>query len=139
MHISVADSDESILSAFDAMKHLREFGDAQAFLQQVRQQQRDGYLLAAGAVDGRVVAAAGFRLGEKLAWGRHLYVDDLVTIPSERSRGFGRSLLNWLKTYGRDAGCSQLHLDSGVQRKDAHRFYEREGLFAASLHFRCAL
>jgi GNAT superfamily N-acetyltransferase len=139
MRISVAESDESILAAFDAMKHLRELDDAQSFLRRVRQQQHDGYLLVSVAVDGRAVAAAGFRLGEKLAWGRHLYVDDLVTIPSERSRGFGRALLNWLKSYARDAGCSQLHLDSGVQRKDAHRFYEREGLVPASVHFRCDL
>jgi hypothetical protein len=28
-----------------------------------------------------------------------------------------------------------VHLDSGVQRKDAHRFYEREGMKLASFHF----
>lgn len=33
------------------------------------------------------------------------------------------------------AGCGQMHLDSGVQRKDAHRFYEREGMTVTSLHF----
>jgi hypothetical protein len=32
-------------------------------------------------------------------------------------------------------GCTQLHLDSGMQRKDAHRFYEREGMVAEGLHF----
>jgi hypothetical protein len=28
-----------------------------------------------------------------------------------------------------------MHLDSGIQRKDAHRFYEREGMSMASFHF----
>ena len=28
-----------------------------------------------------------------------------------------------------------MHLDSGIQRKDAHRFYEREGMSLASVHF----
>jgi hypothetical protein len=27
------------------------------------------------------------------------------------------------------------HLDSGMQRQDAHRFYEREGLSKAGFHF----
>ena len=29
-------------------------------------------------------------------------------------------------------GCSQLHLDSGSQRLNAHRFYERENMTFAS-------
>ena len=29
------------------------------------------------------------RLGENLAWGRYLYVDDLVTLPAQRSLGHG--------------------------------------------------
>ncbi len=28
-----------------------------------------------------------------------------------------------------------MHLDSGIQRKDAHRFYEREGMSITSFHF----
>ena len=34
-----------------------------------------------------------------------------------------------------NAGYQQMHLDSGIQRKDAHRFYEREGMTMASFHF----
>lgn len=139
MQIELAQSDESILSAFDAMKHLREFDDARSFLQRVRELQRDGYLLVCVVADGRVVAAAGFRVGEKIPWGRHLYVDDLVTVPTERSKGFGSALLTWMKQYGKGVGCGQLHLDSAAHRKDTHRFYEREGLVPASLHFRCDL
>ncbi|MGD8690350.1 MAG: GNAT family N-acetyltransferase, partial [Gammaproteobacteria bacterium] len=44
-------------------------------------------------------------------------------------------LLDWLVGYAASNGCDQLHLDSGTQRKDAHRFYEREGLDMTSLHF----
>jgi hypothetical protein len=32
-------------------------------------------------------------------------------------------------------GCEQMHLDSGIQRTEAHRFYQREGMTMASLHF----
>ena len=68
MQIDLAESDESILAAFDAMKHLREFDDAKSFLLRVRELQKDGYLLACVVTDGRVVAVAGFRIAEKIAW-----------------------------------------------------------------------
>jgi GNAT superfamily N-acetyltransferase len=69
-----------------------------------------------------VHTVAGYRVGENLAWGKFLYIDDLVTDDSERSRGCGRALLAWLREEAQRQGCAQLHLDSGKQRLDAHRF-----------------
>ena len=37
--------------------------------------------------------------------------------------------------YAAKEGCLQLHLDSGIQRKEAHRFYEREGMTITGFHF----
>ncbi|MBI3921087.1 MAG: GNAT family N-acetyltransferase, partial [Armatimonadetes bacterium] len=82
-----------------------------------------------------VVAVAGFRLSENLAWGRFLYVDDLVTDEAERSRGHGQELLEWLLEYAHQQDCDQFHLDSGVQRFGAHRFYLRHGMDITSHHF----
>jgi hypothetical protein len=45
-------------------------------------------------------------------------------------------MLDWLTEEARRADCVQLHLDSGVQRPDAHRFYFREGLTISAYHFR---
>ena len=86
-------------------------------------------------VTGSVVAVAGFRVGENLAWGHFLYVDDLVTHPAHRSKGYGAKLLSWLKEYAAKEGCLQLHLDTGVHRIKAQRFYEREGMTMAGFHF----
>jgi len=105
------------------------------FLSLVRGQERAGYRLAYIQEPTGVVAVAGFRVGENLAWGRFLYVDDLVTLPWHRSKGYGANLLSWLKERTAVEGCEQMHLDSGIQRKEAHRFYEREGMTMASLHF----
>ena len=44
-------------------------------------------------------------------------------------------LLDWLAEEAKEHGCGQLHLDSGVQRRDAHRFYFREGMGITSFHF----
>jgi GNAT superfamily N-acetyltransferase len=82
-----------------------------------------------------VRAVAGFRIAEFLAWGRILYVDDLVTASAQRSRGHGQALFDWLVARARANGCAQLHLDSGVQRFDAHRFYLRQRMSITSHHF----
>ena len=95
-----------------------------------------GYRIAAACDDdGNVLCVAGFVIQEKLAWGKSLYVDDLVTDARGRSLGAGTCMMAWLKTHARSLGCRQLHLDSGVQRFDAHRFYLREGFRIASHHF----
>ena len=139
MEIDLAETDEDILACFPVIRHLRELQDATSFLRRVRSQQLSGYQLAALREGGDPLAVAGFRLGESLAWGRHLYVDDLVTLPEARSRGYGAALLAWLAEFGRARGVGQLHLDSGKQREDAHRFYEREGLEGSSIHFKRSL
>ena len=36
-------------------------------------------------------------------------------------------------------GCARLRLDSGLQRLDAHRFYEANGLKKSCYHFNCQL
>ena len=85
---------------------------------------------------GRATCVAGFRIQEYLYCGKHLYVDDLITDGSTRSQGHGKRMLDWLTEEARRADCVQLHLDSGVQRPHAHRFYFREGLTISAYHFR---
>ena len=136
MKIELAESDHDILSCFEVMRHLRNLKDEATFLDQVRLQQKSGYRLAALRDGGDPLAVAGFRLGENLAWGRHLYVDDLVTHPANRSKGYGSAILVWLAEFGRSEGADQLHLDSGVLRDNAHRFYQHEGLEISSYHFK---
>ncbi|CAG9001433.1 MAG: Aminoalkylphosphonate N-acetyltransferase [Candidatus Celerinatantimonas neptuna] len=64
-----------------------------------------------------------------------MYVDDLIVDQAQRSLGAGSLLIDWLKNYARQNNCQQLHLDSGVQRFDAHRFYLRERLRISCHHF----
>jgi GNAT superfamily N-acetyltransferase len=98
-----------------------------------------GYRLVGAFVPDRTqaVAVAGFRTSENLAWGHHLYVDDLSTAPHARRQGHAGALLDWLVDEGRRLGCAQLHLDSGTgpERFDAHRLYHNHGLAIYSHHF----
>ena len=133
--VHVAESDREIEACFPVIQTLRPHVEASTFGERVRRQGQAGYRLAYRSRDGRPVAVAGFRIGANLAWGRFLYVDDLATLPSERSAGHGAALLAWLADHARAAGCAELHLDSGIQREAAHRFYRREGLEVSSYHF----
>lgn len=135
MDIRLATNDTEIAACFPVLKELRPHLAKNEFVCRIKHQQQSGYLLAFLGDPDCVVAVAGFRIGENLAWGRFLYVDDLVTLSTHRSKGYGSKLLTWLKNFAKQENCMQLHLDSGIQRKEAHRFYEREGLATAGLHF----
>jgi GNAT superfamily N-acetyltransferase len=130
-------TDEEILAARRVMRQLRPQIPEAAYLETVRRMmQTDGYLQAAVFEGDTVVAVAGYRFMEMLYAGKTLYVDDLNTDETRRSRGYGKMLMDWLKDEGKDRGCVQLQLDSGVQRERTHRFYFREGLTINCYHFR---
>ena len=135
MLVRFASSDDEIGACFPVMQQLRPRLTPDDFLARVRSQEPAGYRLVYVEIDGRAVAVAGFRVLETLVSGRFLNVEDLVTLDTERSKGHGTQLLKWLLGRARELGCRGLELDSGVQRKDAHRFYEREGLKVCAYHF----
>jgi ribosomal protein S18 acetylase RimI-like enzyme len=97
--------------------------------------EKEGYRLAYIESGDQVVAVAGYRISTNLHLGKNLYVDDLSTRPGDRSRGHGAALLEWLREQAEEAGCDAVHLDSGVQRDRAHRFYFRHGYMISSYHF----
>jgi len=59
-------------------------------------------------------------------FGPRCWVEDLVVDPERRSEGAGKALLDAAKDWARERGASHLELDSGDDRLEAHRFYERE-------------
>ena len=101
----------------------------------VEAQQAEGYLLAYLEDEGEVRSVSGFRIYGMLASGHTLYVDDLVTDPACRSRGYGKAMLDWLMHYAREADCETFSLDSGTHRQEAHAFYFRERMRVTSFHF----
>jgi GNAT superfamily N-acetyltransferase len=134
--INIARSIQEITDCFPVMKELRSNLELNTFITQVRrQQQQYNYQLTYLQVDGSIQAVAGFRISESLSWGKFLDVDDLVTRSSSRSQGYGAELFNWLVNYAADRDCQQLHLDSGVQRFAAHRFYLARRMNIIAHHF----
>ena len=133
--ISHAQTQEDLERCYSVMAQLRPHLSAEAFVEQALRQMNDGYALLFAAVNDIVAGVAGYRILENLAWGRFLYVDDLVTDESWRSQGVGTALFSFLTEAARENGCAELHLDSGVQRFGAHRFYLANRMDITCHHF----
>lgn len=133
--IREAQTPADVEACYDVMHELRPHLSREAFVTMVAAMREEKYRVAFAREAGRVVAVAGFRLATHLAWGKTLYVDDLVTASMARSKGYGARMLAWLRRRAEQEGCDELHLDSGTWRTDAHRFYEREGLPKTAFHF----
>ncbi len=135
MTIREALNEADLVTVHPVIQELRAQLDLNAFLAAVARQRAQGYRIHFVEEDGVVRAVAGWRIMDKLSWGRHLYVDDLVSRGSDRGRGHGSALMDWLIDEARRQGCAELHLDSGVQRHAAHRFYLHKGMDITCYHF----
>ena len=135
--IRFAENDTEIKRCFPVMFELRpHLKDEEEFLLKVKNlNEIAGYLLAFLEEDRMIKSVAGIRISECLAWGKFLYVDDLVTLSSERNKGYADRLFDWLIIYAKQNSCDQFHLDSGVQRFPAHRFYLKKKMDITSHHF----
>jgi GNAT superfamily N-acetyltransferase len=133
--IKVVESDKDILSTFTVMKSLRENLKRKNYVTSLKTQQREGFKIVMLAAKDKVKAVGGFRILNNLGRGKFLYVDDLVTKPEDRSKGYGSILFDWLKKYANDNNCKQVVLDSGVQRFGAHKFYLEKGMKIVGHHF----
>ena len=137
--INLANTPEQVGRCCSVMRELRPQIKAIDFAARVLNQQKEGYQLLFLELDGVVRSVAGFRILNLLFSGRTLYIDDLVTHDSDRSRGLGAALFDWLVAYAKEQGCEYLTLDSGVQRFAAHRFYLKRGMDITSHHFQLKL
>ena len=130
-----AESDTDIDRCFPVMAELRTHLRRDSFVDLVQHLAAQGYRLAYLDDGEDVVAVAGYRIYTNLFLGKNLYVDDLVTSERVRSQGYGKSLMSELREIARKNDCEYFHLDSGIQRDQAHKFYFREGMTVSSFHF----
>ncbi len=135
MEIRLAQTDSDLLQCRDVMLTLRPHISAEQFLPLAKEMMQSGYQLAFIEADGKAVAAIGFRHLQFLFSGKHIYVDDLSTLPDYRGRGYGGQLLDYVADIAKTHGYQVVTLDSGFHRHEAHRLYLNKGYQIASLHF----
>lgn len=112
------------VDVFPLMSQLRDDLDEETYLEYMRRMTADGYRLFAGEVKDEVVALAGVGIQVNMYYGRHLWVYELVTHSDHRSKGYGGDFLEFLEEWANERDCELIALSSGLQRTDAHRFYE---------------
>ncbi|MCD8510836.1 MAG: GNAT family N-acetyltransferase [Bacillus sp. (in: Bacteria)] len=120
-------SEAEIRSGFQVMKYLRTHLTEQSYLDLVQEAQvKEDYRLVAMYDKTQMVAVTGFMPMITLYNGRFIWVCDLVTDPTVRSKGYGKILLNYVHDWAIENGYTTVSLSSGLQRLDAHRFYEEK-------------
>ena len=116
--------------------------DVARFTAQVNNEQRAaGYRLLGIFEEGKnnAVAVCGFRITTTLAFGRHIVIDDLVTVPQTRGRGYCTHLLQAVVDIAESQNIAQIHthVSVGSERADAHRMYLKHGFEINAHHFVC--
>ncbi|NGP44263.1 GNAT family N-acetyltransferase [Bacillaceae bacterium SIJ1] len=120
-------TERELTDAFPIMKQLRPQHDLQAYLELVIEaQEKENYQMKALYDQGDIVAVIGFMPMTTLYYGRFIWVCDFVTASTKRSKGYGDKLLTYVHELAKEHGYACVALSSGLQRADAHRFYEEK-------------
>jgi len=107
----------------------------EAYADKMRRVFAQGGRMLVAEVDGVVRGVAVWRCYENTANGRFVYVDDLISDETYRSKGVGKALLDKCREIAVDQHCQMLTLDSGTHRTQAHKFYFREQMTISAFHF----
>ncbi|MBO7744504.1 GNAT family N-acetyltransferase [Paenibacillus sp. MWE-103] len=112
------------LEGYPVMHELRTHLGQDAYLACLRTMREEGYTLLALYERDEIAALAGICMLTNFYFGRHVFIYDLVTKSSMRSKGYGNELLAHVHRYAKEHGCGIVALGSGLANLDAHRFYE---------------
>lgn len=86
--------------------------------------EKDRYELYGLYIGDFLASVIGFEPMTTLYYGRFIWVCDLVTDDNYRSLGYGNHLLSHIEDLAKEKGYDAIALSSGLQREQAHRFYE---------------
>lgn len=113
------------IDAYPVMHQLRTTLDLRTYLALVEEAVcKQNYQMVALYSDTTISALCGFMPMITLYNGKYIWVSDLVTHTNFRSMGYGTILLKFVHKWALENNFSTISLSSGLQRKDAHRFYE---------------
>ncbi len=133
MKIVLIQTPKDIAQCYEAFSELRpHLKDQDSFIKQVKAQLKEGYTIAAIFEEDQVAACIGYRVITTLAWGKILYIDDLITRKQLRRKGYGGKLLDYAIDQAKTLECDEVHLDTSFTRHAAHKTYLSKGF-----HFNC--
>ena len=128
-------TDQDVDKLIPVMIELRPHRSPAELREMILTQMKNGYQVVYAGDEVQAFAVGGFRTIDFLFSGKTLYVDDLVTHSQHRKKGYAGMLMKWMIQYAKDHNYEHFSLDSGHQRKDAHRLYLNHGLDITAHHF----
>lgn len=134
MEIRIA-TDEEIKYCYEIMHQIREDLSKNDFLLAISEQIKNGYQVVYVIENNQIICVAGFTISHKLALGKYLYIEDFVTDKSVEFFEARKALFDFIKIYAKQQKCNSIHLDSLIQREEAHKFYLSQNMNIDSHHF----
>lgn len=139
MEILVAENDDEIISCFNIMKQLVNSINKKDFLSQVKNKYNMWYKLVFLRMNNKIISIIGIRTYEYFGCGKFLIIDDFVTDKKERGKWYWTKMFQWVKNFAKENQCSQIQLDSNIERYQAHKFYMDMGMKISHHHFSITL
>lgn len=137
LEFSPAQTSDDLKLCFPVLSELRPHLTMETFLELYdAASAKEGYRLIMLKSEGSVVALMGYRILHDFVHGRHLYVDDLVTTESQRSKGFGAQLLSYAENLAHEMKCTGLRLCTGIENERGKQFYDRMGWSLRAIVFK---
>lgn len=100
-----------------------------------KQMNHSNYYCLVYETDKRVIGVINLRVEEQLHHCEKIAeVMEFAVQKNYRKQGVGKKLFEYACEMMRNVGCSQIELATNQLRKDAHRFYVREGM--KNYHFK---
>ena len=131
----MATTEDDIIKCSDVLRTLRPHLTETELAEMIKEMWQNGFKLAFIEEDNKGVAAIGYRHLQFLYNGKHIYIDDLVTLPGYRGKGYAAALLDHVETEAKEHGYKTITLDSGHHRGDAHRLYLNKKFTISAHHF----
>ena len=137
MNIIEIKTPDAIEKSYRVLKELRDSLTFQNFIYLYEAAKEKSDFKMVGVFEGgQCVAVMGYRILFDFIHEKHLYVDDLVVTVEKRSTGIGADLLKFAEQKARELQCKGLRLCTGIQMKDAQRFYEKHGWQAKAIAYK---
>jgi GNAT superfamily N-acetyltransferase len=137
MNIQFTTTDEQLLKCRKTILELRPHILEKEYLEKAKLLLSEGAKMIYVEEGTDAPAVSVFRVNYYFYRGKNLYIDDLATQATQRGKGYGGALLDFIVAYAKENGCENIHLDSGYQKEryDAHRLYLNKGFNLTSHHF----
>lgn len=96
----------------------------------------DKYMTVIAEYESKVVGFIGFYRGIAYNFdGEFIQIIALAVSYEHQNKGIGSKLLKWVEDYAIKHGIRSFGVNSGLQRTDAHAFYEHNGYLKKSYGF----